>query len=137
MRDLRALCATTGAGEFMVAESDGRLVGAVAFYREASSQGLGLPQEWSGLRALAVEPDARGRGIGRQLAEACALRAWRIGRRAIGLHNAAFQVAARQIYLALGFVRCPQYDFNAGDLPGLDLKGERLAIDAFRLDLKR
>jgi hypothetical protein len=71
------------------------------------------------------------------LTEACVLRAWRIGRSAIALHNAAFQSAARRLYLAMGFEHCPQFDFDVADLPDLDLKGERLAIDAFRLNLKR
>jgi hypothetical protein len=44
---------------------------------------------------------------------------------------------ARKLYLTMGFQRCPQYDFDLGDQPSLDLKGERLAIDAFCLDLKR
>ncbi len=137
LHDLHELAAATDGPEFMVAECAGHLVGAVAFYREAGREGWGLPQEWAGMRALAVDPKARGRGIGRQLAEACVLRAWRIGRRVIALHNCAFQQAARRLYLTMGFVRCPQFDFDAGDLPDLDLKGERLAIDAFCLDLKR
>jgi hypothetical protein len=83
----------------------------------------GLPAEWAGLRALAVDLDSRGQGIGRQLTEACVLRAWRIGRSAIALHNAAFQSAARRLYLAMGFERCPQFDFDVADLPDLDLKG--------------
>jgi hypothetical protein len=44
---------------------------------------------------------------------------------------------ARKLSLTMGFQRCPQYDFDVGDLPALDLKGERLAIDAFCLNLKR
>jgi GNAT superfamily N-acetyltransferase len=137
LRDLHALAADWTDKDFLIAESDGNLLGAVAFYRDASCQGYGLPQEWAGLCALAVDPDARGRGIGRQLTEACVLRAWRIGRRVIALHNAEFQAAARKLYLAMGFQRCPQYDFNVGDLPTLDPKGECLAIDAFYLNLKR
>ena len=137
LHDLRDLVASWADKEFLVAEHDRRLLGVVAFYRDASRQGVGLPAEWAGLRALAVDPEMRGRGIGRQLAEACALRAWRIGRATLSLHTAEFQQAARKLYLSMGFERCPQYDFNIGDLPGLDLKGERLAIDAFCLNLKR
>lgn len=120
--------------DFLVAESDGKLVGAVAFYRDASCIRPDLPREWAGLRALGVDPDACGCGIGRQLAEACALRAWRMGRAAICLHNAAFQRAARALYLAMGFERCPQHDIDAPDL--LDVAGERIAIEAFSLDLR-
>ena len=137
MRDLRMLAAAWADKDFLVADSDGALLGVVAFYRDASVQGLGLPAEWAGLRALAVDPEARGRGVGRQLAEACVLRAWRLGRQSIALHSAEFQEVARKLYLTMGFQRCPQHDFNVGDLSGLDLKGERLAIDAFCLSLKQ
>lgn len=144
MRDLRALAADWSDKDFLIAEQDGALLGAVAFYRD--SPGQDMPRERAGLRALAVDPDARGRGVGRQLAEACVLRAWRLGRQYLALHSAAFQEVARKLYLTMGFQRCPQYDFDLGDLPspGLNgdvpspwLNGERLAIDAFCLNLKR
>jgi GNAT superfamily N-acetyltransferase len=137
MNDLRGLAANWADKDFLIAESDGALLGVVAFYRDASLQDHALPREWASLRALAVDPLARGRGVGRQLAEACVLRAWRLGRPFLALHSAAFQEIARKLYLSMGFQRCPQYDFDAGDLPELDLKGERLAIDAFCLNLKR
>jgi GNAT superfamily N-acetyltransferase len=136
-RDLRALAADWTDKDFLIAESDGALLGTVVFYRDASVQGHSLPREWAGLRALSVDPEARGRGIGRQLAEACVLRAWRMGRQFLALHSAEFQEIARKLYLTMGFQRCPQYDFDLGDQPSLDLKGERLAIDAFCLNLKR
>ena len=101
------------------------------------AQGVGLPAEWAALRGLAVDPEARGRGIGWQLAEACVLRAWRMGRQFLALHSSEFHEVARKLYLAMGFQRCPQYDLDVGDLPNGDLKGERLAIDAFDLNLKR
>src|SRR3990170_2391477 len=103
MRDLRGLVASWADKGFLIAESDGRMLGAVAFYRDASCQGWNLPQEWAGLRALAVDPEMRGRGVGRQLAEACVLWAWRIGRQVLCLHNAEFQIAARKLCLAMGF----------------------------------
>ena len=137
MRDLRALAAAWADKDFLIAESDGAVLGVVAFYRDASCQGHGLPREWAGLRALAVDPAARGRGIGRQLAEACVLRAWRMGRQFLALHSVEFQEVARKLYLSMGFQRCPQYDFDAGDLPEQGLRGERVAIDAFCLNLKR
>ena len=108
VRALQTLTQSWANKDFLVAELDGKLLGAVAFYREASAIGFNLPQEWAGLRALAVDPAARGRGIGRQLTEACALRAWRIGRAAICLHNAPFQKAALKLHLTMGFARCPR-----------------------------
>jgi GNAT superfamily N-acetyltransferase len=137
MRELRALAGDWSDKDFLVAETDGALLGVVAFYRDASVQGHDLPREWASLRALAVDPDARGRGIGRQLAEACVLRAWRLGRPFLALHSAEFQEVARKLYYSMGFQRCSQHDFDLGDQPSLGLKGERLAIEAFCLNLKR
>jgi hypothetical protein len=42
MRDLRELAANWTDKDFLIAESDGRLLGVVAFYRDASYQDAGL-----------------------------------------------------------------------------------------------
>ena len=47
---------------------DRGLLGTVTFFPDAASEGLGLPKGWAGLRALAVDPAARGCGLGRRLA---------------------------------------------------------------------
>ena len=47
--------------ELIVAENSGRLVGAVTFYPNTSpSDQGGWPAGWTGIRLLAVHPDARG-----------------------------------------------------------------------------
>ncbi len=114
---------------------DRGLLGTVTFFPDAASEGLGLPKGWAGLRALAVDPAARGCGLGRRLSEAAIGRAEAIGAPVLCLHNAAFQAAARKLYLDLGFVRCPQYDFDAGAMAGLASGGTRLPIEAFTLRL--
>lgn len=126
---------------------DRGLLGTVTFFPDAASEGLGLPKGWAGLRALAVDPAARGCGLGRRLAEAVIGRAQAIGAPILSLHNAAFQAAARKLYLDLGFVRCPQYDFDAaaktgartgaktGIKTGAKARGARLPIEAFALRL--
>ena len=143
MQNLRELVADAVARELMVAELNGHILGTIAFHPDASRQSWGLPKGWAGLRALAVDPTARGRGIGRQLAEACVLRAWRIGAPVACLHTSAFHRAARRLYQGMGFVRSPDHDLNVsdvaaggGDGPRDDPRGERLVIEAYRLDLK-
>ncbi len=111
------------------------LQGAVALFPKAAADGLGLPGNWAGLRALAVDPAARGRGLGRHLAETAIGRARSLGARILSLHSAPFQVAARNLYLDLGFARCPQYDFDIGDRPSFAGGGERMSIEAFTLNL--
>lgn len=141
MQNLRDLVADEAVRELMVADLNGHILGTIAFHPDASRQGWGLPKGWAGIRALAVDPTARGRGIGRQLAEACVLRAWRIGAPIVCLHTSAFNATARRLYEGMGFVRSPEHDFDVGDTPGVgipsvDSRGERLVIEAFRLDLR-
>jgi GNAT superfamily N-acetyltransferase len=133
--NLRALALDPAAHddrELLVIDSEdrgsGNILGAVTVFPDAAGEGLGRrpnwPKGWAGLRALAVDPAARGRGFGRRLSEAAIGRARTIGAPVICLHNAAFQAAARRLYLDLGFVRCPQFDFDAG-----------MVVEAFALRL--
>lgn len=126
--------------ELLVVGACNALMGAVAFFPDASAEGVGLPKDWAGMRALAVDPAARGLGLGRRLAEAAIGRARAIGSSVICLHNAAFQRRARTLYLDLGFVRCPQYDFDAADIPALSPPGsnpggDSMPVEAFALRL--
>ena len=157
MQNLRDLVADEAVRELMLAELNGHILGAVAFHPDASRQSWNLPKGWAGIRALAVDPTARGRGIGRQLAEACVLRAWRIGATVACLHTSPVHRTARRLYDGMGFVRSPEHDFDVGDIAqdrsaaigspadsaansaansAGDLRGERLTIEAFRLDLR-
>jgi GNAT superfamily N-acetyltransferase len=121
--------------ELLVVGGCNALMGAVAFFPDAAAEGVGLPKSWAGLRALAVDPAARGMGLGRRLSEAAIGRARAIGASVICLHNAAFQAPARQLYLDLGFTRCPQYDFDAADFAAFSPNGDRMAVEAFALRL--
>jgi GNAT superfamily N-acetyltransferase len=121
--------------ELLVVGACNALMGAVVFFPDAGAEGVGLPKGWAGMRALAVDPAARGLGLGRRLAEAAIGRARAIGAPIICLHNAAFQAPARKLYLDLGFVRCPQYDFDAADVPALSPNGDSMPVEAFALRL--
>lgn len=121
--------------ELLVVGACNALMGAIAFFPDAGTEGVGLPKGWAGMRALAVDPAARGLGLGRRLAEAAIARARAIGAPIICLHNAAFQAPARRLYLDLGFTRCPQYDFDAADIPALSPNGDRMAVEGFALRL--
>lgn len=102
-----------GNGRLLVAEHGGRVVGTVTWYDDAATEGLGWPAGWAGLRALGVEPSARGLGIGRALVEACRRRALAAGAPALTLHTGGFMTAAVALYEAMGFRRDPAYDFDA------------------------
>jgi GNAT superfamily N-acetyltransferase len=100
--------------DVLAAELDGRVVGTITFYRDATDEGIPVrfPEGTAGIRATAVEPAARGRGIGTALVDACLARAAEIDARAVGLHTATFMVAAVTIYERCGFARAPRYDFE-------------------------
>lgn len=103
--------------EVLVAELDGRVVGTITFYPDANDEGMPsqFPSHTAGIRATAVEPSARGRGIGRALVDACIERATATGLSGIALHTADFMVAAVALYEKAGFRRAPEYDYRAGD----------------------
>lgn len=101
-------------GEVLTAEFDGRIVGTITYYRDARNEGIPVrfPDGTAGIRATAVDPVARGRGIGRAMVQACIDRAVVAGASGVGLHTARFMVAAVSIYERCGFERAPRYDFE-------------------------
>jgi ribosomal protein S18 acetylase RimI-like enzyme len=113
--------------ELIVAEIGGRLAGAVTLYLKSSKS---LPEEWpegwAGIRLLAVHPEYRGRGIGRDLMEECVRRCRKLGIVTIGLHTTELMAIARRMYEKMGFIRTPEFDFYPR--PGL-------VVMAYRLDL--
>jgi ribosomal protein S18 acetylase RimI-like enzyme len=119
----------------LVAEVDGVVAGAVTFYPDAAAEGFGWPSGWAGFRALAVDPDYRGRGIARALVAACIARAVGANAEVIGLHTAAFMEAAVAIYEAIGFVRAPEFDIHPVDVVGID-DPDAPAVVAYKLALR-
>jgi GNAT superfamily N-acetyltransferase len=134
LADILDLDAREDAGRLLVAERAGRVVGAVTWYGDAAAEGLGWPSGWAGLRALGVDPAARGHGVGRALVEACRRRALAAGAPALCLHTAGFMTAAVALYEAMGFRRDPAFDFEvAGHLRVGGIQPVRIL--AYRLDL--
>ena len=123
-------------GRILVAEVGGRVVGTVTYYPDAAAEGLGWPAGWAGLRALGVEPGARGRGVGRALMEACRRRAEAGGADVLCLHTDQFKTAAVAIYAAMGFRRAPAFDFDATKRFALGGVGP-VPVLGYRLDLSR
>jgi predicted N-acetyltransferase YhbS len=99
--------------ELLVAvdEKDGEVLGTVAFvtpgspYAEVAREGEGE------FRMLAVGPNARGRGIGEALVQACLDRARRHGFHAVAISTVWDMRAAHRLYARMGFHRAPERDW--------------------------
>ena len=97
-------------GMLLVAVEDSRVVGTVTLYLAAGSM------QWrpddAMFRLLAVDPAARGRGIGRALFRACLDRARAAGKRRMALHTTEWMATARAMYERAGFRREPEGDLQ-------------------------
>ena len=111
---VRSTLERDSAAERIVAEHDGRLVGAVMLFPPASDAYRGAVDDagWPELRLLAVGPEARGLGVGRALVEECIARARRMGATDLGLHTSRSMQPAIRLYRRMGFVRAPETDFH-------------------------
>jgi ribosomal protein S18 acetylase RimI-like enzyme len=115
------------AGAEVLVAVDGRVLGCVTLVPDASSPWAeGLEEGEVGVRMLAVDPGAQGRGVGQSLLAACIGRAKELGRAALFLHSTPWMTAAHRLYKRAGFVRLPDRDWApTPDVPLL----------AFRLQL--
>jgi ribosomal protein S18 acetylase RimI-like enzyme len=76
---------------------------------------------------LAVDPGARGHGVGDALMQAGIQRARATGAGALTLHTTPMMAAAMRLYTRLGFVHVPELDFEPA--PGLTVRGFRLTLE--------
>lgn len=135
LQDILDLEARASASDLLIAELDGEVVACVSYYPPGAevsypsdSFSLHWPGEWASFRLLAVDPSARGSGVGRALTEACLERARSQGAVAVGLHTTVPMALARAMYERMGFVRSPRYDFRPTD---------DLLVEAYALELSR
>jgi len=126
-RDIIDVRSRFDTSELIVAENSGGLVGAVTFYPNTSPSGQGgWPAGWTGIRFLAVHPDARGMGVARVLMDECLRRSRLMSASALGLHTTELMAVAQGMYERMGFVRVPEYDFQPA--PDMVVLGYRLDL---------
>jgi len=115
----------------LVAVERGQVVGTATVELETTLEpGAMLEPGVARFRMLAVDPERRGRGIGRALVEACLERARAAGKTAATLHTADEMAAATALYRSLGFERDPGADLEVA--PGVVLRAYRLALAGTR-----
>ena len=110
-------------------DEGGRILGGVTYvpgpgtpYSETEVEGE------AGFRMLAVDPAARGRGVGGALVRACIERARSDGRTRLVLLTTRQMAIAQRLYASLGFRRAPARDWEVE--PGLTLLGYELDLDS-------
>ncbi len=125
VNELRDTAGRAADSEVWVAVEDGLVLGTVtncpagSTHREVARQGEGE------FRMLAVEPAARGRGLGELLVRHCLTRSQAAGDHAMALSTMEEMTGAHRIYGRLGFVRTPEKDWTPG---------RNVCLWAFRLD---
>jgi GNAT superfamily N-acetyltransferase len=107
--DLRDIAGKAERSTILVAEVGGRLAGCVALSAPGTPD-RAWPGDWASIRALAVSPAYRRRGVGRALMDACVARARAWGATAVGLNSVAFMRAAVAMYEEMGLVHLPEYE---------------------------
>jgi GNAT superfamily N-acetyltransferase len=108
--------------ELLVAVSpDGEISGAVVFFSDMQYYGSGGTatgeQNAAGFRLLAVDPLARGRGIGKLLTNECIRKADTKKLQQMIIHTTMAMQMAWKMYEDLGFKRSADLDFMQGNLP--------------------
>jgi GNAT superfamily N-acetyltransferase len=95
----------SNAGEIIVAEDDGRIVGGVAYIGPRQPKAAFFDPAWPVIRMLVVDPSARGKGLGHALTEECLRRAERDQAAVIALHTTPIMTVALPMYLRMGFAK--------------------------------
>lgn len=116
--------------ELLVAVSyEGKIGGAVVYFSDMKFYGSGgtatKERIASGFRLLAVEPSARGQGIGKLVSIECIRKAREHQNKQVVIHTTKSMKVAWKMYENLGFKRSEDLDFMQ----------EKLPVFGFRLNL--
>jgi GNAT superfamily N-acetyltransferase len=111
--------------EILVAvDAKGTLAGALVYFGDMSHYGTPSTAtqqtDAAGFRLLAVEASFQGKGVGRQLVEACIAKAKQSGKASLIIHTTAYMQTAQRLYQQMGFARHEPFDFTQN---GIHVKG--------------
>jgi GNAT superfamily N-acetyltransferase len=102
--NITAVAEAAESAVLLAARGSNGVLGSVLYYPPGTSLPP-LPPEYASVRTLAVSPQARERGVGAALMEACIARARADGAPALWLYTTDLMRSAIALYERLGFVR--------------------------------
>ncbi|MBL6447945.1 N-acetyltransferase [Fulvivirga sp. 29W222] len=109
--------------------TEGIILGAVVYFGDMQYYGSGgtatKEKNAGGFRLLAVNPEARGQGVGKLLINACIDKARETKREQVVIHTTKAMQTAWKMYEKLGFERSDDLDFEQ---EGLEVFGFRLEL---------
>jgi len=109
-----------------VGPDDRDVLGTVTLCREGSPWREIASADEGEFRMLAVAPHAQGQGVGEALARHVIDRFREEGAVAVVLSSTPLMASAHRLYERLGFVRCPERDWEP--MPGVELLAFRLEL---------
>ena len=114
--------------EVLVAVDGDDVLGGVTYVPDPGSPYAEFrDRDAAGMRMLAVDPAAQGRGVGTALVSACIRRALDSHRRYLVLHTTEAMTAAQRLYRQFGFERAARRDWRPQ--PHILLLGYELALE--------
>lgn len=129
-RQLRDVGSRAEVAEIIVAELEGVVVGALAYYDDYSGEVEDDVQlvDSAGFRVLAVDPAGQGKGVGEALTRWCLDRAAADGRAAVVLHTTDYMAAAQRLYRRVGFERFEEIDHHIEGKFPVEVLGFRYSL---------
>jgi len=108
--------------ELLVAvTANGEIAGSVVYFSDMQYYGSGgtaiEEKNASGFRLLGVDPDFRGKGVGKLLTLECIRRAKEKQNKQVIIHTTKAMQTAWKMYESIGFNRSEDLDFMQGELP--------------------
>ncbi|WP_125777317.1 GNAT family N-acetyltransferase [Antribacter gilvus] len=126
---LRDVSGRASSALVLVAVDEDRLLGGVTYVPGPGPMADLAREGEAEIRMLAVDAEARGRGVGEALARACLDQAKAAGVGRVVLSSQTAMRAAHRLYERLGFQRLPERDWSPENKPGLVLVAYALDLD--------
>lgn len=114
---------------FVAVSKLGKVDGGLVYFGDMKYYGAGrkptTSQKAAAFRLLAVNPEIRGKGLGKLLINACINQAKKEGHKHLVIHSTKSMMIAWNMYERMGFSRFPEIDF----------KQNNVSVYGFRLEL--